>query len=93
MLKNKVRQSLLDKEKWEQSEKMGEDLSGAMPYCYFCRSQQSEVAEHNVFFFCKISHETREETCACAKAFNRFVSEKRKAKADKEFVEELCKKN
>lgn len=64
-MKNTERQASLDKQKWLDSEIVGEDLSGAMCYCDCC--------PHEIDDYCTITHEKRVETCACAKAYNRMV--------------------
>lgn len=63
---NKERQKSLDKKKWLESEKKGEDLSGKMPYCNDC---------HNRYLFeerCGVTQEEREQKCLCATAYNRM---------------------
>lgn len=62
---NKERQKSLDKKKWIESEIMGDDMSGNMPWCYHCDYQ-------NVIG-CKIPHEERVVSCLCAKAYNKMA--------------------
>lgn len=62
---NKDRQKSLDKKKWIESEKKGEDMSGAMLYCDACNKQ-------NRTYECTATQEERESQCLCAKAYNRL---------------------
>lgn len=88
MLKNETRQDLLDRKKWELSEKEGEDKSGQMYYCFFCDYQTGTYIKPNydTLFSCDLIHPKRVEQCACARAYNRFIKEQKKAKQDNEAV-------
>ncbi|MBQ2894960.1 MAG: hypothetical protein IJE92_05525 [Clostridia bacterium] len=66
---NKDRQASLDKEKWLESEKMGVDMSGEMPYCGDCEHQ---------LLGCLATHEKRVENCLCAKAYNRMARRRKR---------------
>ena len=66
MATNKERQRSLDKKKWIESEKKGEDMSGKMPYCSFCKYKYLK------FNSCTVTQEEREGKCLCATAFNRM---------------------
>ena len=41
MVRNAFKQAQLDKEKWLESEKNNEDMSGAMYYCDACEYQKN----------------------------------------------------
>lgn len=63
---NKERQKSLDKKKWLESEKKGEDLSGKMYVCGWCKNKTRMFGE------CTASQEEREQKCLCATAYNRM---------------------
>lgn len=65
-MKNIERQKSLDKKKWLESEKKGEDMSGAMDYCKECNRQHYYLEE------CQATQEERETACLCATAYNRM---------------------
>ena len=47
-------------------EKKGEDMSGKMPYCSFCKYKYYKLS------MCTVTQEEREEKCLCATAYNRM---------------------
>ena len=67
---NKNRQKLLDLEKWFESKKLKQDMSGCMTYCSFC--------PHECMNGCKVSHEERVANSLCAVAYNKMQISKRK---------------
>lgn len=69
-MKNKDRQSSLDKKKWQESIINKKDMSGKMNYCKGCRWQEKDT--------CAIPHETRAFIYACAKNYNRLTNTRRK---------------
>ena len=64
---NKERQQSLDKKKWIASEKAGEDISGTMEYCWWCK--------HRHDIGCTTTQKEREVACLCATAYNRMKRE------------------
>lgn len=64
-MKNKERQKRLDINKWLESEKQGEDMSGAMLYCDACEKQRNG-------YWCGCTQDERETQCLCATAYNRM---------------------
>lgn len=65
---NKQRQKELDEQKYLESETKRKDLSGDMPYCYYCACITS-------FETCVATQEERESKCLCAKAYNKMKKE------------------
>lgn len=65
MVRNAFKQAQLDKEKWLESEKNNEDMSGAMYYCDACEYQKNG-------YLCSATQLKREYMCLCAKAYNRL---------------------
>lgn len=69
MITNRKSQEQLDLIKYKQSELVGYDMSGFMPYCEKC--------EHRVFIpesdilSCDVTQDERKNLCLCAKAFNK----------------------
>ena len=59
----KDRQEILDKEKWEESQTQGRDMSGEMEYCNYC-------SEHIFGTFCRHNQKERETKFLCARAWN-----------------------
>jgi hypothetical protein len=57
-------QKKLDERKWLESEKVGTDKSGDMPYCYKCNYQNPSAT-------CSLSQEYRETNCLCARAYKK----------------------
>lgn len=72
-MKNTDRQASLDKQKWLESEKMGRNMSGEMPYCAGC--------EYQVYDCCLVTHEQRVENSYCATAYNRMARRRKKWQA------------
>lgn len=81
MATNKQIQKSVDKSKWLASEFWGEDMSGQMGYCAFCKHR----TDHNT---CSIIHEERVEISACATAYNRMVREANKEKEEERIWKE-----
>lgn len=75
---NKERQKSLDKKKWLESEKKGEDMSGQMGWCPYCEHFDSDVSWFHqcIIRWCTATQEEREKQCLCAKAYNRMVRRK-----------------
>lgn len=62
---NKENQEIRNREKWKESEKMGIDMSGLMPYCEYCENENDcECGNYN---FAEIN-----SNFLCAKAYNRM---------------------
>lgn len=67
---NKELQKRLNKKKWLESEKVGEDMGGQMDYCSFC-------LEQDLNGYCGSIQDEIDENCLCAKA---YLRSKRKEK-------------
>ena len=67
---NKENQKRRNKEKWEQSEFAGEDLSGQMVWCDGCPFSISGE-------WCGALQEQRDNECLCAKNYNRIARRRR----------------
>ena len=71
---NKDRQASLDKKKWLQSQEVGVDMSGRMPYCPYCKYQDSDISTYHrcIILYCNATQEELECNSLCAKAYNRM---------------------
>lgn len=64
-------QERLDKKKWFESKELGADKSGKMSYCDSCKFQSTLTQN------CIASQDQRVCQCLCAKAYNKFVKNKK----------------
>ena len=60
----KSKQKELDRLKWQQSLKQHENMSGKMPYCYYCEFQSD--------YKCLMSQYTMETQYTCVKAYSKM---------------------
>lgn len=62
---NKERQGKLDAIKWLKSQEKNSDQTGCMDYCGYCDKQSRA-------YNCNLTQEERENSYACATAYNRM---------------------
>jgi hypothetical protein len=68
-------QKMLDKQKWEESEKQRYDMGGCMLYCQYCdKADHSHATENGK---CYATPEEREKYSLCAKAYKRMIAKNR----------------
>ena len=68
-MRNADLQKQLDERKWIESRENGRDMAGDMPYCEKCENRYRMMYSDKCL--CKIFHEERVKTCACAKAYRK----------------------
>lgn len=73
---NTENQKRLDRKKWTESQKAGEDLSGKMFYCDGCKYQK--MTSFGETTYCVVPHERRVEEEVCSTSYNRVVRKSKK---------------